>query len=52
MRKIYLAPMMTSFELKIAQIIATSTVDISVQNEEYNGAGRTKEKGNWDVWEE
>ena len=51
MKKRYTQPAMCVLMLEPYQMIADSTVQITVSDETFDGAGRTKDGGDWNIWE-
>ncbi len=59
MKKTYLSPCIEVLKVTPMQIIATSTVNITVENETFDGEGRVKGSGKWydspfptSIWED
>ncbi len=51
-RKIYVQPAMSVIVVETSLLMAASTIDVTVSGSEYNGEGRTKDQGEWDIWDE
>jgi hypothetical protein len=51
-RKIYVQPAMSVIVVETSLLMAASTIDVTVRGSEYNGEGRTKDHGEWDIWDE
>lgn len=49
-RKIYVQPATSVVVLETSQLMAASTINVTVSDSEFNGEGRTKERGDWDIW--
>ncbi len=50
-KKEYIQPFMYIFVMNGFRMIASSTIQVTVDNETFDGEGRTKETSDWNIWE-